>query len=204
MAWLRCRRLALNDGGSVVGVVAAGAAMHLTALQVRDEVAAGRMVIPANRTHLGYLLQPMAIGRASKTKINANMGASPVSSGTDEEVEKLKWAEKWGAEVEAEAEVRDIVPLPGGQADGARYEVVYRSSSALWFKGEKRVRTRNVIAAAGALGRGPHPAQAVGMKGGAVRQRAFDAGGGHQNLIGLQLALAAGPHHAGFGFGQVV
>ena len=59
---------------------------HLTPEQVRDEVAAGRMVIPANITHLKYQLDPMAIGRASKTKVNANMGASPVSSGTDEEV----------------------------------------------------------------------------------------------------------------------
>ena len=64
----------------------------------------------------------------------------------------LYLAEKWGAEVEAEAEVRDIVPLAAGQPDGARYEVVYRSASALLFKGERRVRTRNVIAAAGALG----------------------------------------------------
>jgi len=64
----------------------------------------------------------------------------------------LYLAEKWGAEVEAEAEVRDVIPLPLGQADGARYEVVYRSSSALLFKGERRIRTRNVIAAAGALG----------------------------------------------------
>ncbi|MCA9075542.1 MAG: phosphomethylpyrimidine synthase ThiC, partial [Planctomycetaceae bacterium] len=71
---------------------------HLTAVQVRDEVAAGRMVIPANKVHLQHQLDPMAIGRASKTKVNANMGASPVSSGTDEEVEKLKWAEKWGAD----------------------------------------------------------------------------------------------------------
>ena len=68
---------------------------HLTAEQVRDEIAAGRMVIPANRVHLGYRLDPMAIGRASKTKVNANMGASPISSGTDAEVEKLRWAEKW-------------------------------------------------------------------------------------------------------------
>ncbi len=69
---------------------------HLTPAQVRDEVAAGRMIIPANTVHLGYQLDPMAIGRASKTKINANMGASPVSSSTAEEVDKLKWAEKWG------------------------------------------------------------------------------------------------------------
>ncbi|MEX0654136.1 MAG: phosphomethylpyrimidine synthase ThiC [Phycisphaeraceae bacterium] len=71
---------------------------HLTPEQVRDEVAAGRMVIPANKIHLGYNLDPMAIGRASKTKVNANMGASPVSSGTDEEIEKLRWAERWGAD----------------------------------------------------------------------------------------------------------
>lgn len=64
----------------------------------------------------------------------------------------LYLAEKWGAVVEAEAEVRDIVPLPPGEADGARYEVVYRSSSALLFRAERRTRTRNVIAAAGALG----------------------------------------------------
>lgn len=67
---------------------------HLTAEQIRDEVAAGRMVIPANKQHLKYRLEPMCIGRASRTKINANMGASPVSSGTDEEVEKLQWAER--------------------------------------------------------------------------------------------------------------
>jgi len=64
---------------------------HLTPEQVRDEVAAGRMVIPANVNHLRHRLDPMAIGRASRTKINANMGASPVSSGTSEEVEKLRW-----------------------------------------------------------------------------------------------------------------
>ena len=57
---------------------------HLTAEQIRAEIAAGRMIIPANRVHLGYKLDPMCIGRASTTKINANMGASPVSSGTEE------------------------------------------------------------------------------------------------------------------------
>jgi len=71
---------------------------HLTAEQVRDEVAAGRMVIPANINHLKHNLDPMAIGRASKTKVNANMGASPVSSDLSLEVEKLRWAEKWGAD----------------------------------------------------------------------------------------------------------
>ena len=56
------------------------------------------MIVPANKVHLKYKLEPMCIGRAGLTKVNANMGASPVSSGTEEEVEKLKWAERWGAD----------------------------------------------------------------------------------------------------------
>ncbi len=71
---------------------------HLTPAEVRDEVAAGRMIIPANIVHLKHRLDPMCIGRASRTKINANMGASPVSSGTHEELEKLRWAQRWGAD----------------------------------------------------------------------------------------------------------
>jgi phosphomethylpyrimidine synthase len=90
---------------------------HLTAEQVRDEIAAGRMVIPANVHHLAHRLDPMAIGRASRTKINANMGASPVSSGTDAEVEKLKWAERWGADT-----VMDL--STGGDLDACREAIV--------------------------------------------------------------------------------
>lgn len=93
---------------------------HLTPLQVRDEVAAGRMVIPANKVHLEYQLDPMCIGRASKTKINANMGASPVSSSTDEEVEKLQWAERWGADT-----VMDL--STGGDLDACRAAIVKNS-----------------------------------------------------------------------------
>lgn len=93
---------------------------HLTGVQVRDEVAAGRMVIPANKVHLGYKLDPMCIGRASKTKINANMGASPVSSSTDEEVEKLQWAERWGADT-----VMDL--STGGDLDACRAAIVQNS-----------------------------------------------------------------------------
>ncbi len=71
---------------------------HLSAEEIRDEIAAGRMVIPANKVHLAHGLDPMAIGRAARTKVNANMGASPISSGTHEEVEKLRWAERWQAD----------------------------------------------------------------------------------------------------------
>jgi phosphomethylpyrimidine synthase len=94
---------------------------HLGPEQVRDEVAAGRMVIPANRVHLGHQLDPMAIGRGCKTKINANMGASPVSSGTEEEVEKLRWAERWGADT-----VMDL--STGGDLDSCRKAIVENST----------------------------------------------------------------------------
>jgi len=93
---------------------------HLTPEQVRSEVAAGRMIIPANTQHLRHALEPMCIGRASKTKINANMGASPVSSSTDEEVEKLKWAERWGADT-----VMDL--STGGNIDQCRQAIIDNS-----------------------------------------------------------------------------
>ena len=63
----------------------------------------------------------------------------------------LYFAEKWGAEVRAECEVTDIRPLPPGQPDGARYEVVYRRPTAL-HRGTQRVRARNVQVSAGTIG----------------------------------------------------
>src|SRR5690606_33759857 len=90
---------------------------HLTPEMVRIEVAAGRMIIPANKVHLGYRLDAMCIGRASKTKVNANMGASPVSSGTSEEVEKLAFAERWGADT-----VMDL--SAGGDLDACREAII--------------------------------------------------------------------------------
>ena len=63
---------------------------------VRDEVARGRAIIPANINHPE--LEPMAIGRNFLVKINANIGNSIVSSSIDEEVEKLRWATLWGAD----------------------------------------------------------------------------------------------------------
>ena len=63
---------------------------------VRDEVAAGRAIIPANINHPES--EPMIIGRNFLVKINANIGNSPVSSGIGEEVEKAVWAFRWGAD----------------------------------------------------------------------------------------------------------
>ncbi|MDV6281233.1 phosphomethylpyrimidine synthase ThiC [Rhodococcus jostii] len=63
---------------------------------VRTEVAAGRAVIPANRCHPE--LEPMIIGKAFAVKINANIGNSAVTSSIAEEVEKMVWATRWGAD----------------------------------------------------------------------------------------------------------
>lgn len=64
----------------------------------------------------------------------------------------LYFAEKWGAELRPESEVKDVRPLSPGQPDGARYEVIYQKSSAWAFKPRRRVRARNVVFSAGALG----------------------------------------------------
>ena len=63
---------------------------------VRDEVARGRAVIPANRNHPES--EPMIIGKKFAVKINANIGNSAVSSSIAEEVEKMVWAARWGAD----------------------------------------------------------------------------------------------------------
>jgi phosphomethylpyrimidine synthase len=63
---------------------------------VREEVARGRAIIPANINHPE--LEPMIIGRNFLVKINANIGNSAVASSIEEEVEKLRWAIRWGAD----------------------------------------------------------------------------------------------------------
>ena len=77
--------------------------MHFVAVRegldptvVRDEVAAGRAIVPANVNHPE--LEPMAIGRNFLVKVNANIGNSAVTSSVEEEVEKLRWATRWGAD----------------------------------------------------------------------------------------------------------
>jgi len=69
---------------------------RITAEYVRDEIARGRAIIPANINHPE--LEPMAIGRNFLVKINANIGNSAVSSSIEEEVEKAVWACRWGAD----------------------------------------------------------------------------------------------------------
>ena len=70
----------------------------LEATLIRDEVARGRMVIPANKVHLQKRLEPMCIGIAARTKINANIGNSAVTSDIDGELEKLHTSVHFGAD----------------------------------------------------------------------------------------------------------
>ena len=85
-------KAAVADGESF------GAAIpeHITPEFVRQEVALGRAIIPSNINHAE--LEPMIIGRNFLVKINANIGNSAVTSSVEEEVEKMVWAIRWGAD----------------------------------------------------------------------------------------------------------
>jgi phosphomethylpyrimidine synthase len=93
---------------------------------VRDEVARGRAIIPANINHPE--LEPMIIGRNFLVKINANIGNSAVASSIEEEVEKMRWATRWGADtvmdlstgrnIHTDARM-DFAEFAGADRDGA-------------------------------------------------------------------------------------
>jgi phosphomethylpyrimidine synthase len=89
----------------------------LTPELVRDEVARGRMVIPANKVHLQKKLEPMCIGVASACKINANIGNSAVTSKINDELEKLHTAVHLGADT-----VMDL--STGGDIDAIRQAII--------------------------------------------------------------------------------
>jgi phosphomethylpyrimidine synthase len=85
---------------------------------VRDEVARGRAIIPANINHPEA--EPMIIGRNFLVKINANIGNSAVASSIEEEVEKMRWATKWGADT--------VMDLSTGRNIHATREWILRNS----------------------------------------------------------------------------
>src|SRR5690348_4800376 len=85
---------------------------------VRSEVARGRLIIPANINHTN--LEPMAIGVASTCKINANIGNSAVSSNIEEELEKLRYSVKYGADT-----VMDL--STGGDIPAIRQAIIRNS-----------------------------------------------------------------------------
>lgn len=85
---------------------------------VRDEIARGRAIIPANIRHTE--LEPMIIGRNFLTKVNANIGNSPVTSDIEQEVEKLIWAIRWGADT--------VMDLSTGKSIHETREFIIRNS----------------------------------------------------------------------------
>ncbi len=87
---------------------------------IREEVSAGRMVIPANKVHLAGALEPMCIGIASKCKINANIGNSAVTSNVGEELDKLHMAVHHGADT-----VMDL--STGKDIDNIRRKIIDKS-----------------------------------------------------------------------------
>lgn len=91
---------------------------EITAEFVRDEIAAGRAIIPANINHPE--LEPMIIGRNFLVKINANIGNSAVTSSIAEEVEKLVWGIRWGADT--------VMDLSTGKNIHATREWIIRNS----------------------------------------------------------------------------
>jgi phosphomethylpyrimidine synthase len=85
---------------------------------VRDEIARGRAIIPANINHPEA--EPMAIGRNFLVKINANIGNSAIASSIEEEVEKMRWATLWGADT--------VMDLSTGKNIHATREWILRNS----------------------------------------------------------------------------
>ncbi|GAD18864.1 phosphomethylpyrimidine synthase ThiC [Helicobacter fennelliae] len=92
---------------------------NISAQVVCDEVAKGRLIIPANINHKN--LQPMGIGVALRTKINSNIGSSQIIHSIDEEVQKLKTSIKYGADT-----VMDL--STGGDLDKIRTAIIQESS----------------------------------------------------------------------------
>ena len=99
--------------------------MHFVAIRenmapefVRGEIALGRAIIPANKNHPES--EPMIIGRNFLVKVNANIGNSAVSSNIEEEVEKLRWSIKWGADT--------VMDLSTGKQIHETREAIIRNS----------------------------------------------------------------------------
>ncbi len=108
-------RSALADGNSF----GASIPQDITPEFVRDEVARGRAIIPANINHPET--EPMIIGRNFLTKVNANIGNSAVTSGVTEEVEKMVWSIRWGADT--------VMDLSTGRHIHSIREWIVRNSS---------------------------------------------------------------------------
>jgi len=128
---LRAPWIAERGGGAVVtqmhyarrGIITKEMAFvalreHMEAEFVRSEIARGRAIIPANINHPES--EPMIIGRSFLVKVNSNIGNSAISSKIEDEVEKLQWSVKWGADT--------VMDLSTGQDIHATREAILRNS----------------------------------------------------------------------------
>jgi phosphomethylpyrimidine synthase len=107
-----------HDGSEPISRWQSAISDSVTPEFVRSEVARGRAIIPANINHPES--EPMIIGRNFLVKINANIGNSAVASSIDEEVEKMRWATKWGADT--------VMDLSTGKNIHATREWIIRNS----------------------------------------------------------------------------
>ena len=107
-----------HSGSEPIGNWRSAIGSPITPEFVRDEVARGRAIIPANINHPES--EPMIIGRNFLVKINANIGNSAVASSIEEEVEKMRWATKWGADT--------VMDLSTGKNIHATREWIIRNS----------------------------------------------------------------------------
>ena len=107
-----------HSGSEPIGNFKSAICNPITPEFVRDEVARGRAIIPANINHPE--IEPMIIGRNFLVKINANIGNSAVASSIEEEVEKMRWATKWGADT--------VMDLSTGKNIHATREWIIRNS----------------------------------------------------------------------------
>jgi phosphomethylpyrimidine synthase len=111
-------RLPISGSGRQLASRGNGIPDYITPEFVRDEVARGRAIIPANVNHPEA--EPMIIGRNFLVKINANIGNSAVASSIEEEVEKMRWASLWGADT--------VMDLSTGKNIHATREWIIRNS----------------------------------------------------------------------------
>jgi phosphomethylpyrimidine synthase len=109
--------VAIREGAMGGSVDRQGQPVEITPEFVRDEVAAGRAIIPANINHPE--LEPVVIGRSFLTKINANIGNSALGSSMSEELDKMIWATHWGADT--------VMDLSTGENIAATREWILRN-----------------------------------------------------------------------------
>ena len=151
---------------------------------VRDEVARGRAVIPANYNHPE--LEPMIIGKAFAVKVNANIGNSAVTSSIAEEVDKMVWATRWGADT--------IMDLSTGKDIHDTREWILRNSpvpvgTVPIYQALEKVNGDPTAADLGDLPRHRHRAVRAGCRlhdrarRGAAAVRAADRQAGHRHRV---------------------